>query len=476
MIKFGTDGWRAVIARDFTFENVKKVAQAYVMFLKSKPRVNVEDKVAVGYDTRFLSDKFAQEFCQVLAGNKVKSFILNSPLPTPCLCFVIKKYKLSGGIMVTASHNPPEFNGIKIKTENGGPATQNDTRKIESLVGKYKIKEIPYERAKAEGLIEETDYKYEYLTSLKRYFDFNLVKTKRLKILHDAMFGTGNHLLLELFKGSRIKVDTIRGERNPSFGGISPEPIPKNLISTIKIMKSKFYDICLITDGDGDRIGAILPNGKFLHPGMIMALLLLHFIRNRKESGCVVKTISNSSLIEKIAQRYKLKLYETGVGFKNIARIMQSKDVLIGGEESGGIGFKNYIPERDGLLAGLLLLEMMVYEDKGIIQIVKEVEKEFGKFYYQRIDLHYPDTLKGKLFKKLHTKPFREINGKRIKEIKDYDGIKFIFQDDSWLLFRLSGTEPILRIYCEASSLNRVNKMLSLGRKFAYSLIWKDNL
>ena len=467
MIKFGTDGWRAVIAEDFTFENVKKVAQSYVKFMKKK---NKQSRIIVGYDTRFLSLRFAQIFTGVLCANGFKVRIFNQPLPTPCLCFGIKKYRFDGGIMITASHNPPEFNGIKIKTSQAAPASPKDTREVERLLGKERIKYISYEEAERKELVKDIKLKKPYLSFLKSYIDFSSISKSKYRVLHDAMYGTGDSLLEEFFRNTSVRVTSFRKEKNPSFGGINPEPIPENILDTIKIMQNGKYDICLITDGDADRIGAVTPGGRFLNPGWILSLLLIHLVKNRGERGAVVKTISNSSLIEKIARDYGLNLYETPVGFKHIAEIMQKEDVLIGGEESGGIGFKGYIPERDGLLSGLLLLELMVYEDKSINEIIKEVEKKYGKFFYHRIDLYYPQNLKLKLFKKLSQNPFEKILGIKVVDIKDFDGIKFILQDGSWLLFRLSGTEPKLRIYCETDSQRKLSKILEFGKEFALGL------
>ncbi|MDP8233229.1 MAG: phosphoglucomutase/phosphomannomutase family protein [Candidatus Saelkia tenebricola] len=468
MIQFGTDGWRAIIAEDFTFENVRKVAQAYADSLKDTKKRNL--KVVVGFDTRFLSPEFAKTVASVLAANNIGVWIFKSALPSPCLCFAIKKYKFSGGIMITASHNPANFNGIKIRTDEASPAALTETKKIEKLFGKSKVREMDYDTALKRGKIIETDYRKEYVKYLRNYINFDVIKKSKFKILHDAMYGTGDHLLCDILAGSNCQVDTIRGELNPSFCGISPEPIAKNLKDSLSIMKSSKYDICLVTDGDADRIGAIAKGGRFLNPGWIMALLLIHFIKNREETGAVVKTISNSSLIGVIARKFKLQVYETPVGFKHIAELMKKIDVLIGGEESGGIGFKNYIPERDGVLSGLLLVELMAHENKGINQIIHEVEDEFGKFYYERVDIHYPDKLKPKLFKKLKSHPFKKVCNFEVVDIKKTDGIKIILANDSWLIFRLSGTEPILRIYSESSSIDKVKKLVSFGKKFALSI------
>jgi alpha-D-glucose phosphate-specific phosphoglucomutase len=468
-IKFGTDGWRAVISEDFTFENVRKVAQATALYFK-KSYPNKRLKMAVGYDRRFLSNKYAKIVTEVLIANKIKVLFLEGDVPTPCLCYAIKRERLIAGLMITASHNPSIFNGIKIKTKGGAPATEEITNKIENLLDKEKPILIGFEEGLKRKLIKIVDYKEKYINFLKSYIAIDKLKNTKFKILYDPMHGTGDNLLAEILKDTKIKITTIRSEIDPNFGGVSPEPIPKNLKETTKLMEGNTYDITIVTDGDSDRIGAIAPGGRFITPGWVLSLLLLHFLKNRNQKGAVVKTISNTTLVEKIANIYNLKLYETPVGFKHIAKLIQEKDILIGGEESGGIGFKGYIPERDGILSGLLLLELMANERKSINRIMKEVEEEFGKFYYKRIDLEYPENLKKILFKNFKKNSFKEILGKKIIKIKDYDGMKFIFEDESWLLFRLSGTEPILRIYCEAHSKNDVERLISFAYNFSFSL------
>ncbi len=469
MIKFGTDGWRAIIADEFTFENVKRLAAAYAQFLKNKN--NKKCAVAVGYDTRFLSREFAQTAATVLAQKGIKSYVFKSALPSPCLCFIIKKHKLSGGLMITASHNPPRFNGVKIKTNLGAPASEAETKKIEKIINNFKSEKVFFSDSLIKkGLLIEADFKQEYLDNLKKIIDFKFISGTKIRVLHDSMYGAGSNLLEEIFKKTVLKVTSIRSENNPSFNGISPEPIPRNLVLPIKLMQGKKYDICLVTDGDSDRIGAILPGGDFLNPGWIMSLLLLHFLRNRRQKGVVIKTISNSSLIEKIAEKHKVKLFETPVGFKHIAELMKTEDVLIGGEESGGIGFKGYIPERDGLLSGLLLLEMMAKMNKSIKEIKRDVENEFGNFCFRRKDIYYPEEKKPKLFKMLLRETFKEILGFEVVCKKDIDGVKYILKDGSWIIFRLSGTEPILRIYAESSSLRKTENLLKFGENFALAV------
>ena len=284
------------------------------------------------------------------------------------------------------------------------------------------------------------------------------------------MYGTGNGYVERVLKGTNCRVDAIHQGYDVLFGGVNPEPIAKNLLYFSGVIQKGDYDIGIATDGDGDRIGAMTPEGRFINPHQILSLLLLHFIEYRKWTGAVAKTISSTYLINKIASRYGIKLYETPVGFKHIADLMRKEDILIGGEESGGLGFKGSTYERDGILSGLLLIEMMSVRRRGISKILKDVEKEFGRFYYEREDIEYPDELKNEMVGDLKKNTPKRLLGKKIVEIKSYDGIKFILEDDSWLLLRLSGTEPILRIYAEADSKEKVLGLIKTGKKLAFSV------
>lgn len=461
-IKFGTDGWRAVISDNFTFENVRIVSQAIADHFKGN---NVT--LVIGYDWRFLSEKYAELTAEVLAANGIKVMLSDKAVPTPVVSITIKNRKLSGGIMITASHNPPAYNGIKIKASYGGSADETITKSVESLLGKNNVTAIDLKTGILEGKIQLVNLKPDYLKIVRSYIDLKLLKNARLNVLVDCMHGVGDGYIKEILKGAKIKITQMRPGRDTLFGGVNPEPIPKNLKAVFKEVKNSRYDIAIVNDGDADRIAAVTPNGVFMGPGQIMALLLLHFIEDKKWTGSVVKTVSNTILIDRIAKKYKLKLYETPVGFKYICRLMLDKDILIGGEESGGIGVKDYMPERDGMLLGILLMEMMAYRKKGILEIIKDVEKEYGKFFYQRIDMDYPDDKKKKLMELLKAKPPREILGKEVKKIKSYDGFKFILQDETWLILRLSGTEPILRIYAEAHTEKDARAYLEFGKKIA---------
>ena len=469
-IKFGTDGWRAEIAKDFTFENVEIVSQAIADYFSLNPQPStLNPQIIVGYDTRFLSPEFAQIVSRVLIANNIKVILSNQYCPTPALSFMIVKKKATAGIMITASHNPFYFNGIKIKGSFGGSVESDVTKEIEGLLGKNSVQILTWEKCKKSKNLEISDFLQDYKKFIKSYVDFRLLKStkKKWKILVDSMFGTGDVVIGDLLKDTNIKVTTIHSEQNTLFPGINPEPIPKNLKQTIKLMKQGNYDLAVITDGDADRIGALRPDGKFITPSLILCLTLLHFLKYRKWTGGVVKTVSSSSLVENIAQRYNLKLYETPIGFKHISALMQKEDILIGGEESGGIGYKNYLFERDGVLSALLLIEMLCAEKKGILEIIKDIEKDFGRFRYARIDIHYPQEKKNKLITTLKKDPPQRLIDKEVVEVKKYDGVKLICDDRSWLLMRLSGTEPILRIYAEARSERGAREMLEQGKRIA---------
>jgi alpha-D-glucose phosphate-specific phosphoglucomutase len=466
-VKFGTDGWRAIIAQDFTFENLRIASQAVADHFKGRDVTFV-----IGYDWRFLSEKFAEFAACVLAGNGIKVLLSDKAVPTPLVSLAIKNKKLSGGIVITASHNPPYYNGLKIKAPYAGSADEGITKGVEALLGKNPVTSIGLKQGIESGMIELIDLKKDYMKFVKAYIDKAHLKNARINALVDCMHGVGDGYIPEILSGTKIKVTQIRTGRDTLFGGVNPEPIPKNLEAAFSIMKDpkSKYDICIVNDGDADRIGAVTPGGRFMGAGQIMALLLLHFIEDRRWKGGVVKTVSNTTLIDLICKKYNLKLYETPVGFKYICRLMLDEDILIGGEESGGIGVKDYMPERDGMLLGVLLIEMMAHRKKGILEILKDVEKEYGKFCYQRIDMDYPDEKKKKLMELLKNNPPREIAGKKVKEVKSFDGHKFIMDDNSWLILRLSGTEPILRIYAEASSDKIAKSYLDFGKNLALAV------
>ncbi len=467
-IKFGTDGWRALMDGDFTFENVEKVAQAFCDHLlqETAKKKSAPPSVAVGYDWRKNSENFARIFTEILVANGIRVRLSNAACPTPAVSYKIVSEKHAAGIIVTASHNPPGYNGIKIKNDFGGSADKATTNAVEALIGKNPVKKKPFT---ADNPALE-DFNEKYLAFVRNYIRLEAIRKAPYRILVDSMHGVGAQHIESLLSGGTIRVTTIRSGRDVTFGGVSPEPIPQYLGPSTELMKKGGFDLCIVTDGDADRVGAIRPGGEFISPGIILSLILIHFVEDLKRSGSVVTTISNTALIYKVAQKLGLKVHETPVGFKYVCEIMRRENVLIGGEESGGIGFQDYLYERDGMLSGLLLMEMMAMRGQSFEEILRGVEKEFGKLYYVRRDLEYPNDLKPKLFQFLAAHPPQEFGEHRIAEIKNQDGMKYILDDGSWLLFRLSGTEPILRIYSEATSPSLAEGLVARGKELAFSL------
>ncbi|MFH1046646.1 MAG: phosphoglucomutase/phosphomannomutase family protein [Candidatus Omnitrophota bacterium] len=464
-ITFGTDGWRAIVGKDFTLNNVAIVAQAFTDYLKQNTAVQ-RKKVAVGFDRRRLSKEAAQRISEVLAGNGIKVFLSQASLPTQAVSFIVKSRQLDGGVMVTASHNPPQFNGIKIKGSFGGSVEEDVTSVIERLLFAHTPVTISFQNAQKSGMIKSEDFIGPYLRFLQSYLDMKLLKKANISILADPMYGTADTLIARALKTSACRVATVHRRHDFSFGGTKPEPIAECVQDTARIIQKKGFDIALVTDGDADRIAALDAQGRFINPQQIIALLLLHFLRYRKIKGGVVKTISGTALLDKIAEKYKLALYETPIGFKHIARLMREKDILIGGEEGGGMGFKGYLPERDGILAGLLLVEMMVAQQASLADLLAAMEGEFGSYVYLRKDIHLSQRSKERLTVQLaRMRDYNTFKGLKIVAKKDYDGVKLCLQDGSWILFRLSGTEPLLRIYAESSSILKTKELINAGKK-----------
>ncbi|MCX5710072.1 MAG: phosphoglucomutase/phosphomannomutase family protein [Candidatus Omnitrophica bacterium] len=454
-IKFGTDGWRAIIGDTYTFENVRILSQAVADYLGGGK------KVAVGYDTRFMSKDFAKTAAQVLSGNGIEVMLSDRAIPTPALSLAVRSNKLDLGIMITASHNPAEYNGFKIKDRTGGSASPDITKAVEALLEKNPVKPA------REELIAKVDMTKNYVGFIRKYIDLKKIKSKRFKVLVDSMYGAGDGFIAEILKETNIKIEFMHNTVNPSFGGTRPEPVEENLEELKSRVKKEKFDLGIALDGDADRIAAVAPGGVFIHPQKILGLLALHLNQDRHWSGGVVKTICGTNMIDNIAKSLKIKLYETPVGFKYISNLMETEDVVAGGEEAGGMGVKNYIPERDGSMAGLLLIEMMAYRGKNILKILNETEKQFGKYYYVRDDLH----LSKRVEPKKEDLP-GELLGKKVVKVDDYDGVKLVCEDGSWLMFRGSGTEPIMRLYAEAQNLTRAKKLLGLGK----DLLPKDAL
>lgn len=461
-IKFGTDGWRGVIADNFTFKNVSFVAQATSdWILKDCKPIAGKKCVAVGYDARFLSQEFAEIFSCVLAANGITVYLTEEMIPTPALSYGVVQLKGVCGIMITASHNPAKFNGIKIKTAEGGGAGTDITNSVESLLGKNPVKTMDLKEALKSKKINMHNFKTSYIKFMKNYVDLKKIRASKFKVVQDCMHGSGVGILREVLQGSQIKLDYLRDTYNPSFGGDKPEPVVAYLTEILKQVKLKKYDLGLVLDGDADRIAAVASGGEFIHPQKILGLLILHLARNRGRTGGVVKTICGTTMIDNIANKLGLKLYETPVGFKYVSDLMVNEKIIAGGEEAGGMGVQDYIPERDGNLAGLLLLEMMVYQKKNMKSILDEMEKEFGKFYYERCDLKLGEGhFNVDEFKKMDS-----LLGKKVVKVKDFDGVKLECEDQSWLMLRPSGTEPLVRAYSEAKTKKRAVDLIKFGEK-----------
>lgn len=466
VIKFGTDGWRGRIAEDFTFDNVRIVTQAIADYFKK----NSNSKVIVGYDTRFLSREYAFVVAQVLSSNNLTVLVSKEAVPSPVISYSVVKEKAHGAVMITASHNPPGYNGIKIKTHYGGPANKKITKEIEKYLYKRKPPAINDRK------IRITDFIPAYIKNITSYIDIPSIKKARLKVVTDSMHGVGGGYLDKILEGSNCRIVSINKKPDPLFGGIQPEPIEKNLSELKNEVKKQRADVGLATDGDADRISIIDDRGRYLTPHQVFPMLLLYLIEEKKLRGKVIEAVSLGYLGRRIAKHYSLPFEEVAVGFKNVSELMYKStlsgedEVLIGGEESGGYGYKGYIPERDGILSGLLLLEMLVTKKQKLSKILTDIEKRFGKSYYERVDVHMVDNKYLKMDKTLFTQNIvkrvpKNLIGVPVKELKTFDGIKIFLEDDSWFLLRPSGTEPVLRIYAEADSRLKVRELIDTGRK-----------
>jgi phosphomannomutase len=462
-IKFGTDGWRAVIGEEFTFGNVDRVSQALADYWQTHPVQGTAKKVVVGYDRRFLSDSFARRVAEVLAGNSFQVLLTPEPSPTPSVSWAVKAEKAIGGVMITASHNPPIFNGFKIKSHYGGSADPSMCAAVEALVDNNPVKALDVGSSSASAAIRLRDVRTAHYAALKKLVDFKLIARSKLRFAHEALFGVGAGCFEQLLSGTSCRVTTLNGAHDVLFGGINPEPIQKNYTYSAAYLRKHPHDICLVTDGDADRVGGMDGRGNPLSTHQLICLLLHHFFVNRRGTGRVVKALTTTSMVDKMCSSYGLQLVETGVGFKYIAAEMIKGGVLLGAEESGGIGFPNHIPERDGIAAGLFLLELLATERVSVNRLIAALEKKFGPHRYGRIDAHFPLEKRAALMEFLKRSPPDRLLHSPIAQVKSDDGVKYIAEDTSWLMLRGSGTEPILRIYAEAKTDGDVQKLLGRG-------------
>ena len=476
-IKFGTDGWRGIIADDFTFENIRIVANACAdQFLEdlknyssNKALSSVPNNlVYIGYDRRFLGKDFAKCTAGIFTQKGLKVNLYKTDVPTPMVSFDVKKNHSVGGIVITASHNPPKFSGFKIKQTYGCSASKAYTDKIEKRL-EGAIHELPLQELSLHELPLENNLiepSIDYIDFIKETIDLDRLQNINGTVIIDSMHGCGGNYIEALLSGKKLNVKTIRGETDVTFGGINPEPMMPQLMPLSKEVLNSNALIGLSTDGDADRVGAVNENGEYLNTHKLLAILLYYLAEKRKLSGGVAITFSQSVLVKKMAQKYGFKLYETPIGFKYIADLMLKEDILIGAEEANGIGCKLHcIPERDGIFNSLLLLEAVNSFGLKPSELVNKLHEEFGAFFYDRIDLHIAHPSFGKEFvEKIKNVPPKEINNLKIKDVQNLDGTKLIFEDDSWLLVRASGTEPLLRVYSEAKSKEAVEKNLTYGK------------
>ena len=465
-IQFGTDGWRGVIADTFTFENLSLVAQATMDYLHKEGLA--EKGLVIGYDRRFLSREFAECVAGIAAGNGIRVWLSREYAPTPAVSWAVHEKGAGAGVMITASHNPPRYNGFKVKESFGGSARPSTTKVLERMVAENiaaarPVRKMTLVQGQEAGKVELFDATAPYLAQLGRYVDLELIRSCGIKAVVDPMFGAGCGLLPRLVPG----IEEIHGIENPSFGGHPPEPIAEHLGELAALVEGGGFQVGLALDGDADRIGAVDETGEFFSSHRIFTVLLRHLYERKGVRGGVVKTVSTTQMIDLLAQKYGLDLFETPIGFKHICEMMLDNDILMGGEESGGLGVKGHIPERDGILMALLLLEAMAMSGKGLRALLEETMNEIGHFHYSRIDLPIADEAKKALLQRLQAGGIDSIAGFDVAHRNFSDGYKFIFEDGAWLLIRPSGTEPVLRLYSEAKDPAKVALLLEAARGIA---------
>lgn len=470
-IKFGTDGWRGVIADDYTFENVRRAASAIANYV-----LKHEDSsrgVVVGYDTRFGSRMFAQAVAEVLAAAGINVRLDNDYTPTPALSFGVKHFGAAGGVMITSSHNPFNWNGVKYKASYGGSGRPAIMQAIEAELDK------PVPKAAAKGTISGTDFKQPYVAAIKKFADLDKIAAAGFKFLIDSMYGSGRGVLAGIFAERGIKFVEIRSEVNPLFPGINPEPIEPHVREAQEMVVRERCHAGLITDGDADRIGAVAEDGSFVDSHKIYSILLRWLLERKKWPGEVVRAFNTTKMIDRIAAEHGRKLHECGIGFKNICDLMLERDILIGGEESGGIGITRHLPERDGILNALLLANVMAEEGRTLAELVQDLQEKYGEHYYARLDMHIPNELKDSAIARARN-GVPELGGFKVLRVETLDGVKFFLDAakgkpgtaappaESWLLMRASGTEPLLRVYSEAGSPETVQHLLKSAETFVY--------
>jgi len=468
-IKFGTDGWRGIIAQDFTFDNVRACAQGVASYLKQTGLAS--RGIIIGYDTRFASEDFASAAAEVVAGNGIKVYLCPKATPTPVISYGILAKQAGGAIIITASHNPARWNGFKVKSEYGSSSPTDAITEIEKHISHTlttgNINEVPLTQALKQGLIECLDLAPIYLDHLTRLIDLNELRQAKLKIVVDSMYGAGAGYFNMLLGDGTNEIIEINNERNPLFPGIQPEPIAANLAKLSATVKKQGASVGLATDGDADRIGIIDEKGTFLTPLQVFALLCLYLLEIRGERGLIVKTITTTSMLYRLGEIFNVPVRETAVGFKYVAPIMLAENALIGGEESGGYGFRGHMPERDGILAGLYFLDLMLKTGKTPSELLAYLYSKVGPHHFNRVDMKFPASERQTITNRIKANFPKSIDGVKVVETNTEDGFRFVLADTTWLLIRFSGTEPVLRIYTESDTPARVEKLLEVGKEIA---------
>ncbi|MFH1906548.1 MAG: phosphoglucomutase/phosphomannomutase family protein [Chloroflexota bacterium] len=466
-IHFGTDGWRGVIAEDYTFDSVRRCAQGFASYLLEKGRKG--EWIVVGYDMRFSSEHFAAAVAEVLAANGLRVHLTDGATPTPVIAFSVVNKQACGAVNITASHNPATDNGFKVRDENGGAIDPEGLKQIEALIPNdtSNVKRLTFDIGLADGRIIKFDPAPAYIEHLKNLIDLQPIKDAGLTVLVDAMWGNGAGWFSRLLAGGKTKVIEIHNERNPSFPEMKrPEPIPPNIDVGLKAMLDNKADVLIVTDGDADRVGVGDEHGQFVNQLRVYALLAYYLLEIRGQRGPIVKTISTTTMLNKLGVLYNVPVHETGVGFKYVAPKMLETDALIGGEESGGYAFRGNVPERDGILAGLYLLDFMVKTGKKPSQLLDLLFAKVGAHYYDRIDTPFEGDRKDREARILAANP-KTIGGLKVNELVTLDGYLFRLEDGGWMLIRFSGTEPIMRVYCETTHPDKVQAILQDGLKVA---------
>ena len=463
-IKFGTDGWRGVVGDDFTYETLRYAAQGVAEYLKDRTPAPL---AVVGYDCRFASEFFAEDVARVLAGNGIRTLLFDRAAPTQVASWTVIECKASGAAVVTASHNPYQFNGLKYKPETGSAAPPEVIAELENRIGELILRgpDAVRRAAPEDPLIQRHDPKPAYYAQIGRMVDLEAMTRAGLRIVHESMHGSGAGYIRELIGQGTSTVTELHAERNPFFGGVNPEPIPPNIAAAQRLMGDGGYDLCICTDGDADRVGIIDETGRFVNQLQVYALLMRYLVEVRGWNGPVVKSINMTAMADQLGQRYGVAVHEVPVGFKNIAPRMMETDAVLGGEESGGYAIRGHLPERDGILAGLFIADMIVKTDRPLSEVLKQLEADVGPHAYARHDIHMPrdtyETDRRRVIETLAANAPRMIAGVPVERVRNDDGYKFYLKDGSWVLLRTSGTEPLIRVYSEAASEDEVQARLA---------------